>query len=71
MKLKKALKMFDNNMELYIYGNNIKIPLYAGDKIYIKDCASKYLKCKVLAMHFNVRGLHMHIYIKENQPKKD
>ena len=72
MKLKKALKMFDNNMDLYIYSNNnIKIPVFVGNKMYIKDCAAEYLKCKVLTMRFNVRGFYMNIYIKENQTKGD
>ena len=71
MKLKKALKIFDNKLELYIYGNNIKIPLFVGNKIYIQDCAREYLKCKVLAMRFNVRGLNMNIYIKENITNRD
>lgn len=64
MKLKKALKIFENNMDIDIYSiTNNRVPIVSGTPVTIREFYESLLTKKVKHIHFNVRGYKMIIFI--------
>lgn len=64
MKLKKALKIFENSADIDIYSiNNYRVPVFSGTPPMIREFAESLLKKKVRKIRFNTRALRTLIYI--------
>ena len=66
MKLKKALKMFDNYLDLRLYHEGGLCPYAAGNKEFIKSRCREALETKVKGMYFNAKGLYMAIILESD-----